>query len=323
MKSVTIFLTGICLLQWSRGSALEQVVYTIKVPSNSQCGQSNNDEHLIETLKTIQQKLPPPGCTYPHLTCTEILFCNSSASSGYYQIQAANGSAVQVYCDMEGTHCGGQRGWTRVARLNMTDPSSQCPAGFRVETANNKRFCIRDTNTGGCGLILYESFGLNYSQVCGYARGYSYGTMDCFTIHNIISNHYVDGVSIAYGTLNTHIWTYATALEENPATKYPVLKCPCNNPPGKSAPSFIGNDYYCEAGTFYVPSPFVWYTDDPLWDGMQCEGGEGPCCNHTGMPWFIKNIATHTTDAINVRVCLDESTGNENIGIEHLELYIK
>ena len=210
-----------------------------------------------------------------------------------------------------------------MAHLNMTDPYSQCPVGFRVETANNKRFCIRDTNSGGCGLILYETFGLSYSQVCGYARGYSYGTMDCFTIHNIISNHYVDGVSIAYGTLNTHIWTYATALEENPATKYPVLKCPCNNPPGKSAPSFIGNDYYCEAGTFYVPSPFVWYTDDPLWDGMQCEGGEGPCCNHTGMPWFIKSIPTHTTDAINVHVCLDENTSNENLGIEHLELYIK
>ena len=43
-----------------------------------------------------------------------------------------------------------------------------------------------------------------------------------------ISNHYVDGVSITYGTLNTHIWTYATTLRENPATVFSDLKCPCN-----------------------------------------------------------------------------------------------
>ena len=120
-----------------------------------------------------------------------------------------------------------------------------------------------------------------------------------------ISNHYVDGVSITYGTLNTHIWTYATTLRENPATVFSDLKCPCNKlihvtqVPHHSL--VMTTTVKLEHFT-YMQSPFVWYTDDPLWDGMQCEGGEGPCYNHTGMPWFNKSIRNHTTDAINVRV---------------------
>ena len=52
-------------------------------------------------------------------------------------------------------------GWMRVpAHLNMTDPSSQCPVGFRVETATNTRFCIKDNSSAGCGSMLFEPFGL-------------------------------------------------------------------------------------------------------------------------------------------------------------------
>ena len=69
------------------------------------------------------------------------------------------------------------------------------------------------------------------------------------------------------------------------------------------------------------PSP--WHTSDPLWDGVQCGGDEGPCCNHTGLPWFNKNTPTPTTATINVRICLDEDTSNENLGVEHLELFVK
>ena len=119
-----------CLLQYS--GAFTPVIYD--APS-SLCGQSDplQDEQLMDIIKTIKHQLPPPGCN-PPLTCIDILRCNSSASSGYYQIQAANGTAVQVYCDTEGTNCGEEGGWMRVAHLNMTDPSSQCPVTFRLET---------------------------------------------------------------------------------------------------------------------------------------------------------------------------------------------
>ena len=71
--------------------------------SNSQCGQQNefeNDQQLMKTLKKVHQHLSPPGCNRDPsspLFCKDVIRCNSSATSGYYQIQAAsNGSAVQV-----------------------------------------------------------------------------------------------------------------------------------------------------------------------------------------------------------------------------------
>ena len=184
MATVCSLLISCCLLQWSAGvgSVFAPVIYPVEtLPSSSQCGQSDpqQDEQLLEVLNMVQQQLPPPGCYSPR-TCKDILRCNSSASSGYYQIQAANGSAVQVYCDMEGTNCGGEGGWMRVAHLNMTDPSSQCPDNFILQTVNNKRFCIRNTTTAGCGAMLIGTFGLNYSRVCGYAHGYSFGSPDAF-----------------------------------------------------------------------------------------------------------------------------------------------
>ena len=311
-------------LATSSSNKVTPVVY--ETTSKSQCDQQidsfENDPRLMNTLKIVQQQLPPPGCNKLFLSCTDTLRCNSSASSGYYPIRAANGSAVQVYCDMEGTNCGGEGGWMRVAYFNMTDPSSQCPAGFRIETANNKRFCIRDTSSAGCGSMLFESFELPYSQVCGYVRGYPMITPDGFAnpdgvVRNVpLNGNYVDGVSITYGTPPTHLWTYVAGARSE---SYGVHNCPCNTPPSIQAPSFISSDFYCEAGS----SQSGWHTSDPLWDGMQCGSQEVPCCNHTGLPWFHKNTLTLTIALINVRVCLDEDTDNENIGIERLELYVK
>ena len=57
----------------------------------------------------------------------EILQHCLSASSEYYHITAPNGSQVQVYCDMNGTNCGGEGGWMRVAYVNMSESSTTCP----------------------------------------------------------------------------------------------------------------------------------------------------------------------------------------------------
>ena len=142
-----------------------------------------------------------------------------------------------------------------------------------------------------------------------------------------LSDNYVDGASITYGTPPTHIWTYAAGNHENTLNPPHKPNCPCNTPPGTSPPSYVGSSYYCESGSLDDPSlhgaPYTWYISDPLWDGMQCEGGEGLCCNHTGLPWFNKNTSIPTTATIDVHVCLDEPTHNENIGIERLELYVK
>ena len=252
MAAVYLLFISSCPLQWSGVLAFTAAVYNDKSLPSSQCASNLfQDEQLMETLNMIHQQLPPPGCN-PPTTCAELLRCNSSASSGYYQIQAANGSAMQVFCDMEGTHCGGEGGWMRVAHLNMTDPSSQCPVGFRVETANNTRFCIRDTSSAGCGSMLFEPFGLTYSQVCGYVRGYSFATVDAFSMNaahemQSLSGSYVDGVSISCGNPpDQHVWTYAAGHQETGSHE---SNCPCNTTPGTSPPPYVGSSYYCESGS--------------------------------------------------------------------------
>ena len=211
----------------------------------------------------------------------------------------------------------------RVAHLNMTDPSSQCPVGFRVVAPNNKRFCIRDLAGNLCRSMLFNPIKA-YSKVCGYVRGYSISTPDAFDTKNSgrtasepLGGNYVDGVSITYGTPPTHIWTYAAGVSENLA----LYACPCNTQPGPSPPSYIGTDYYCESGVEDAKRDDIWYTDDPLWDGQDCGIREAPCCNISGLPWFSKDTQTLISDNIEVRLCLDENV--ENIGIEHLELYVK
>ena len=50
----------------------------------------------------------------------------------------SNGSAVHVYCSDMTLSCGGVTGgWMRVAELNMTDTSQQCPSGLVESNGNN------------------------------------------------------------------------------------------------------------------------------------------------------------------------------------------
>ena len=76
----------------------------------------------MNLLRQIKQQL-----LVRNASCISILNGNPSAPSGYYHITTTNGSCVEVYCDMEGTNCGGEGGWTRVAYVNMTQPGATCP----------------------------------------------------------------------------------------------------------------------------------------------------------------------------------------------------
>ena len=230
---------------------------------------------------------------------------------------------------MEGANCGGEGGWTRVFRLDMTDPSSQCPTGFSLTTQNGIRFCTRSNTAAGCTGINTENIGHNYTQVCGFARGYSFNSPDGLaaiarTSSELpgLSGTYVDGIFITHGTPPNHLWTYVAGLSEDGFFNV-NFACPCNtnSNPGTVTPSFVGGDYYCESGVIeYQP---VWYTDDPLWDGMLCRRTEGPCCTSTSLPWFNRNMLNSTADDILIRVCLDQPSNNGNVGLERVEIYVK
>ena len=64
------------------------------------------------------------------------------------------------------------------------------------------------------------------------------------------------------------------------------------------------------------------YTDDPLWDSQNCEG---QCCNHVNSyysspPWFSITLPVATSEDIEVRICADQETDNEDVAIGLLEI---
>ena len=182
--------------------------------STAECGHSDplQDDQLMEALSKIHQELGPPGCNPPrNRSCQEILHCFPSAPSGYHEIRVPNGSLAQVYCDMEGTNCGAQGGWMRVAHVNMSQDGAICPQGLTQKTMSGLTLCGQ--NATGCEGTLFSALGLSYSRVCGQLRGYQFGSTDAFFRYNDnkstqISDPYVDGASITYDTAAPkHIWT--------------------------------------------------------------------------------------------------------------------
>ena len=320
-------------------SGLTPVIYNPQ--STPECGQGNplQDDQLMEALSKIHQELGPPGCNPPqNRSCQEIFYCFPSAPSGHYQIRVPNGSLVQVYCDMEGTNCGGEGGWTRVAYVNMSQSGATCPQGLTQTTLSGLTLCGRmdgDYNIttpldGGCQSTVFSTLGLNYSQVCGQLRGYQYGTPDAFRPYYLnpsltIDDVYVDGASITYGSApRKHIWTYANGVNLVFAGAPPFqYNCPCNDAIPLAPPPFVGSDYYCETGdNDHTCCSNTLHPNDPLWDGQQCPGEEAPCCTHPNMPWFNKILSETTTEDIKLRVCADQPTTNEDTPLQVIELFV-
>ena len=70
---------------------------------------------------------------------------------------------------------------------------------------------------------------------------------------------------------------------------------------------------------------YTLYANDPLWDGQGC--GATSCCELSyppGVtpPWFCKQLPQTTTDDIEVRICGDQGTANEDIPVELIEIYV-
>ena len=260
----------------------------------------------------------------PVSSCSDI---PQDSPSGEYWIQTiSRNSPVQLYCDMNRTCCNTTGGWTRVANLDMTDPSQQCPDRFRLVTRTTAplRTCGRPA---GCVSTTFPVHGIEYSHVCGRVIGYQFGSPNAFDPYYVnrsltIVDSYVDGISLTHG-LSTlqHIWTFAAAIGETLADR---LICPCTQPDlpyTGTVPPFIGQDYFCETGS-RDRYQIIFYPDDPLWDGQGC-GGNSTCCSFNNPPWFCKQLPQPTTDDIELRLCADQEIVNEDTPLEIVEIYIK
>ena len=225
--------------------------------------------------------------------------------------------------------CGGPGQWTRIAHLNMSDPSQQCPSNWNTITTP-VRGCY-SLNNYGCRSALFPSNGQSYSQVCGranaYQRGRPVGFFPNFVYDYELEEYYVDGVSLTHGAGESqqHIWTFVAALFETGSS--PVFTCPCSNINVSwpyEVPEFVGDDYFCDSGNSGtdIPARNTVFADDPLWDGEGC-GPTSTCCEFNNPPWFCTTLPQPTTDDIEVRICGGYYYSDYSTILDYLEINIK
>ena len=198
----------------------------------------------------------------------------------------------------------GEGVWFEVAHLDMSDPMQHCPSSW----AENGRACQRPgNNEASCVSAFYSTEGREYRWICGRVTGRDINSPDGFiTCCSSIDREYVDGVSVTSGMPRDHIWSFSS------------YNCPCVYPVYASdTPSFVGDNFFCQDRR--TPGP-----NGNLWAGENCLQSQGGLCcpaEHSS-PWFTAEVDNPTSEDIEVRICGDESTGNENIQIVLLQLFV-
>ena len=134
----------------------------------------------------------------------------------------------------------------RVANLDMADPTQNCPAGFQLinRTSPPLHTCGRP-GPAGCVSMAFQTYGVDYSNVCGRVSDYQHQSSDAFHRSNIDLT-YVDGISLTHGqSLPNTIWTIAGTIHE---TSTGSGVCPCTQSDiyytGPNTVSFVGQDYF-------------------------------------------------------------------------------
>ena len=196
-------------------------------------------------------------------------------------------------------------GWRRIAHIDIR-AGDDCPGEWRKATQCGVKFCrVASNDADTCSSASFSTNGISYQRVCGRARGYQKGDTHPFK----------DGLIISYGDHHKHIWTFASGRGEKWSTPY---NCPCS-PGGMSPPSSVGENYYCEAGSWYY-NLGKFFFNDTLWDGVGCVDH---CCNNTTQPWFYRQLSQTVQDDIEARICTERPYTETAILIDHLVLYIQ
>ena len=227
--------------------------------------------------------------------------------------------------DMLQSTCGDSRsGWKQVAFLNMTDPDENCPDAWRLYQDGSVRACGRPVGGASCNSVNFSPDGYAYTKICGRVTGYQYASPDAGnhisfnpTPGNEINEPYLDGVSITYGIVRRHVWSFYGSLN-------PTGCCDSRHANNLESLGFVGTNSFCDTGNpTNAPWPNTHFIDHPLWDGInRCAGSTTCCAPHPG-PWFYTSLPLPTMDDIEVRICADQSTADEDTPVGLIELYIK
>ena len=253
---------------------------------------------------------------FPVRSCANIY---QGHPSGYYWLNVTNEPQL-VYCSLNENRCCGEsdRKWMRIAYLNMSDPSAQCPDGWR-EVQSPIRTCRRQFNTG-INSVNYTSYGIPYSRVCGRISAYQFGRPDGFLAYinqgqRTLDDPYVDGISITFGHPRNHIWTFAAA-------QVGQLSCLCISD-GNAAPPFVNGNHFCEIG---IRNPKNFTASNPLWDGQGC-AGSSTCCEFNNPPWFCKQLDQPTTEDMEIHIMANvlggHSLEDEDTPVQLIEIFVQ
>uniref|UniRef100_A0A1X7UAY3 Uncharacterized protein n=1 Tax=Amphimedon queenslandica TaxID=400682 RepID=A0A1X7UAY3_AMPQE len=280
---------------------LDKVAETLSVVSNTTISVAEVVEEIFSAVQSINDH-NDNSSSKPLLTSCQEMKKQLNSPSGYYDINSKS-----TYCNM-GELCG-STGWTRLAYLNMSDASQNCPSGLRLYQSGGVRACGRPVSNGGsCASVQFPSNGIRYSQICGRVVGYQYGTTDGS----------FDGVTITHGFSQQLVWTLMAELFDSSL----LPRCPCN-----SGQLVLGGHFFCESGNHDHSFPVRrdLFISDPLWDGQGCGPNEVSCCSAPGIPWFHRDYGntTSTTDYIELKICCNEGTHNEDVPVGFYEIYVK
>ena len=314
---------GACVAFAVQISTLKSEIASLKMESSTSLHQLNTSIDMLHQ-QLSQELYQGKTADHPATSCKD-LYDTHYASSGYYWIGEI-GSPVRVYCNMSLT-CGDLTGgWMRVANIDMTNTSQNCPSGLDLITSP-RRLC--DTTVDGCASSDFNVHGAQYSHICGRIVSYQRRFPTAFYLRqDTIEQIYVNGVSLTHGqSPRQHIWTFVAAGHES--SYQPFYTCPCmNNISPATVPNYIRSDYFCDSALIDFRSVInfdIIHTSDPLWDGEGCSSNN-TCCydpqRGVNPPWFVKTLSSPTSDNIEMRLCqILNSYGGAPIEI--VELYVK
>ena len=199
--------------------------------------------------------------------------------------------------------------WRRVFHLNASRSDQSCPGQWNLYTSP-VRGC------GGVHSSCRSAFSNNtsnaYSKVCGRIIGEGVTSPDAFyrfiSGQDTIEGNYLDGVSVTHGASGSrkHIWSFGAGHRG---------RCPCDSSNRGGAPlppAEVGDNYFCDRADEL----------DRLWTRENCMNGN-PCCSFNNPPYFSVQLPAATTDRIELRICIDQSQGDETVLVLFGELYVQ